>query len=96
MGITIVESSVSHGPAHPIAVMESIAYATPCPCEGSLGHLRQDVAWETRDDHRRAGEGDEELLGEFAEVVTLDEIRASCTKDAVNAIVRWTAAGALA
>lgn len=84
---------IALGPKHPIKVMERMAYATPNPCEGSIGHLRSDFAWELVDDYRRACESDESILGVYdppTPCSTFAEVRRSCTKDAVDAIIRWT------
>lgn len=72
------------GPLHPIDVMLAIAYRTPAACEGSLGHLRSDLAWEIAEDQRRLLAGDRAILeNEYEEGWTP-------TRSAVALCTRWT------
>lgn len=61
-----------------IARIRAVAEATPNPCEGSAGHLRDEFAWEVEDDLRKLRAG--ESL-DFTE----DALRADC----VAALERW-------
>jgi nucleoside diphosphate kinase len=65
---------------HPtIAAVRAMAEATPNPCEGSLGHLRDDFAWELEQNYIDATKA-----GDTAE-------QAACLVDAAEALARWSA-----
>jgi hypothetical protein len=65
-------------PRHPFAVIERIALATPNPCEGSLGHLREMEMEEIIQDYNRAVKAGDR-----------NEAQA-CVYDAVATARRWT------
>lgn len=78
-------------PLHPVAELEVVAYATPNPCEGSIGHLRGDLAWEIADDFRRVLAEDQDIVTYYEPGMTVDEIKMCIVHDATRTLHRWTA-----
>jgi hypothetical protein len=73
-------------PAHPVEVARGLASATPSPCEGSRGHLRDSYVWELEEDLMAVRRGVSPLEG-----VTVGDSNRAIATDACRAINRWMA-----
>lgn len=89
--ITLIEEAAAVLlPRHPVDEVGVVAYLTPCPCEGSSGHLRSDFAWTLTNEMRALLEG---KLPQWAieERMGAAEAHRELVSDAIRVLVRWTA-----
>lgn len=75
----------------PIRDLMALADDTPNPCEGSLGHVRQDFADDLFTDFRLAASSDPVVKDLYPDGMTYGEIMAACVASAAQTVNLWTA-----